>query len=177
MAFLLLFIPAYGIGLVTVARERVHWAVRKGATWRLRWFLFVRPGFVNTKGDSRWTPLHRAAAHGQKEVAGLLLAKGADVNALVPSLEKMLPARQITPLDVALRRKHKTVAELLCRHGGKTGDELKRAGKEGKASPAPRRQTDRQLPPPARRHRRERARPRLPWRLLRRLAGDEARRL
>ncbi|MDB4807876.1 ankyrin repeat domain-containing protein [Verrucomicrobia bacterium] len=37
---------------------------------------------VNAKNDwSEWTPLHRAAEYNHKEVAELLIAKGADVNA------------------------------------------------------------------------------------------------
>ena len=35
---------------------------------------------VNAKGSVGWTPLHKAAKEGHKEVAELLIAKGADVN-------------------------------------------------------------------------------------------------
>jgi len=34
-----------------------------------------------------------------------------------------------TPLDWAIRDKHTEVPDLLCKHGGKTGDELKAEGK------------------------------------------------
>jgi len=46
-----------------------------------------------------------------------LLAKGAEVNAKDKS--------GATPLDGAIRRKHSEIADLLRKHGGKTGAELK----------------------------------------------------
>jgi ankyrin repeat protein len=71
---------------------------------------------VNTKTDN---PLHLAALWGEKEIVELLIAAGADVNA------KRADGR--TPLDMA-KRKPET-AELLRKHGGKTGEELKAEGK------------------------------------------------
>jgi len=76
------------------------------------------------------TPLHEAANNGQKEVAELLIAKGADVNARDKD--------GTTPLDLAeqVRRDRsktkaakKEIADLLRKHGGKTGEELKAEGK------------------------------------------------
>ena len=63
---------------------------------------------------------------GHKEVVGLLISKGADVNA-----RGLLG---ITPLDKAVGNtfKDKNNAEvpaLLRKHGGKTGEELKAEGK------------------------------------------------
>ena len=69
---------------------------------------------VNAKGgDVGLTPLHFAPFNGHKEIAELLIANGADVN-----------ANDIgggTPLDYA----NGVVANLLRKHGGKTGEELK----------------------------------------------------
>jgi len=73
---------------------------------------------VNAKDDIGLTPLHYAAT---KEVAELLIAKGADVNAK----SKV----GVTPLDLAILRNNKDTAELLSKHGGKTGEELKAEGK------------------------------------------------
>ena len=65
--------------------------------------------------------MHWAASEGRKEVAELLIAKGADVNAQRDNGD--------TPLDWAILRKHTETAELLRKHGGKTGEELKAEGK------------------------------------------------
>jgi ankyrin repeat protein len=55
---------------------------------------------------------------GQKEIAELLVAAGADVNAKNKD--------GATPLDYASANKE--IADLLRKHGGKTGAELKAAG-------------------------------------------------
>ena len=76
---------------------------------------------VNAKTEFGWTPLHFATEWGQKEVAELLIAKGADVNAKIVSG----PIQGSTPLDVAIYLKQTETTDLLCKHGGKTGEELK----------------------------------------------------
>ena len=72
---------------------------------------------VNVKNDSGVTPLHRAAYYGHKEIVVLLIAKGADVN--------VKNDVGYTPLD----GNHPDTADLLRKHGGKTGAELKAEGK------------------------------------------------
>ena len=72
---------------------------------------------VNAKNKYERTPLHHAAYSGHKEIAELLIEKGADVNAKDHNGE--------TPLDVA----EGETADLLRKHGGKTGEELKAEGK------------------------------------------------
>ena len=72
---------------------------------------------VNAKGGDGVTPLHYAAANGHKEIAELFITKGADVNAKDRSGE--------TPLHEA----DGETADLLRKHGGKTGEELKAEGK------------------------------------------------
>ena len=67
---------------------------------------------VNAKDGNGWTPLHYAAGRGHRETAELLIAKGADVNAK--------GADGKTPLDSA----DGELADLLRKHGGKTGEEL-----------------------------------------------------
>jgi cytohesin len=72
---------------------------------------------VNARNSIGGTPLHYTALRGRKEIAELLIAKGADVNAKDEEGE--------TPLDWA----DGEIADLLRKHGGKTGEELKAEGK------------------------------------------------
>ena len=85
---------------------------------------------VNAKDDAlEWTPLFMAAGKGHKEIVELLIAKGADVNAKDKDDE--------TPLYEAIKRNRShpnhlgrtEIADLLRKHGGKTGEELKAEGK------------------------------------------------
>jgi peptidoglycan/xylan/chitin deacetylase (PgdA/CDA1 family) len=76
---------------------------------------------VNVTADGGFTALHFAASEGHKEVVELLIATGADVNGTSD--------RGVTPLDGAIDT-HATldrqpeIADLLRKHGGKTGEEL-----------------------------------------------------
>ena len=109
---------------------------------------------VDGKNDD-WTPLHHAAFGGHKEVAGLLIAEGADVNAKTVNAETvndMTPLHLAafwgrkevaelliangadvnenksgggTPMDHAKQANQKVTVDLLRKHGGKTGEELK----------------------------------------------------
>jgi ankyrin repeat protein len=65
--------------------------------------------------------LHLAARYDFKEISELLIDKGADVNAKDDGGD--------TPLDVAMLGNDKETADLLRKHGGKTGAELKAEGK------------------------------------------------
>ena len=72
---------------------------------------------VNAKDMNGMTPLHRAAHEGYKEIVKLLIDEGTDVNAKDKEGD--------TPLDWA----DGETADLLRKHGGKTGEELKAEGK------------------------------------------------
>jgi len=96
----------------------LHYAAWKGHK-EIAELLIANGADVNAKDDKGGTPLHVAAWEGHKEVAELLIAKGADMNAKMEDGE--------TPLDYAKR--HPETADLLRKHGGKTGEELKAEGK------------------------------------------------
>jgi ankyrin repeat protein len=86
----------------------LHWA----ATKEIAELLISKSADVNAKANDGWTPLHWAADKGHKEIVELLIAAGADVNAR--SRWGGTPSR-----------KHPEIADLLRKHGGKTGEELK----------------------------------------------------
>ena len=71
---------------------------------------------MNWTDENGCSLLHYAAAQGHKEIAELLIAKGADVNAK----NKL----GMTSLNVAVLMNRK-ILDLLRKHGGKTGEELK----------------------------------------------------
>ena len=80
--------------------------------------LIAKGADVNAKNDNGVTPSHLAAQKGHNEVVELLIVKGADVNAKTESGG--------TPLDYAIDDE---TANLLRKHGGKTGEGLKTEGK------------------------------------------------
>ena len=70
-------------------------------------------------------PLNLAAQHGLNEIVELLIAKGTDVNYRI----KSGPFKGRTPLYFVDEEVYKETADLLRKHGGKTGEELKAEGK------------------------------------------------
>ena len=66
--------------------------------------------------------IHDAAEKGNIEAVKQHIAAGTEVNAKDDALEW-------TPLFMAAGKGHKEIADLLRKHGGKTGEELKAEGK------------------------------------------------
>ena len=97
-------------------------ALHEAANKEIAELLIEQGANVNVNGLEKRTPLHRASLKGRKKIAELLIAKGAGVNAKVVSGRY----KDATPLDMA---KDNETADLLRKHGGKTGEELKAEGK------------------------------------------------
>jgi ankyrin repeat protein len=83
----------------------IHDAAQDGDFGKVTALLKDNPDLVSSKDDYGSTPLHLAAYEGHKDVAELLLAKGAEVNAT--------DIDGSTPLHLAAYEGHKDMAELL----------------------------------------------------------------
>jgi ankyrin repeat protein len=73
---------------------------------------------VNATDDDGWTPLLLAVEGSHKGIAELLILKGAKVNA-------KSKRGNVTPLDWVIHVGQAESINLLRKHGGKTGEELK----------------------------------------------------
>ena len=96
----------------------LHFSVNK----EIAELLIANGANVNAKSDDGVAPLHNAAGNGHKGIVELLIAEGADVNA---KLVGDGPHKGKTPLDVANETNRTEIVNLLRKHGGKTGEELK----------------------------------------------------
>jgi ankyrin repeat protein len=97
----------------------LHAAARKGNVDIAR--ELINAGVpVDCRNDFRETPLHVAASEGHAELAAFLLKVGADVNAKNRrGKTPLLCAEQIfDPIFHSIDRDRKSVAALLCEHGG-----------------------------------------------------------
>ena len=107
---------------VLMGMTPLHYAARDGQK-EIAELLIAKGAGVNAKNKYGWTPLHNAAT-GHKEIVELLIAEGADVNTKI----EVGGYKGQTPLDIATLpdnpNKNK-IADLLRKHGGKTGAELK----------------------------------------------------
>jgi ankyrin repeat protein len=98
----------------------IHDAARKGDEAKVTALLEANPELVFSRDKFGNTPLHVAALHNQPAVAALLLANGADVNAINVVENRSSPVASVgeTPLGLALRSyHHKEMVELLLTHG------------------------------------------------------------
>ena len=105
----------------------LHGAALHGRT-EIAGLLIAKGVDVNAKNEEGYTPLFYAAYKGHKEVAELLIYKGADVNVQMDDGRTSLDWATDGKYPWAVRRKHTKTADLIRKHGGKTGDELKAEG-------------------------------------------------
>ena len=84
--------------------------------------------------NERWTPLHIASSQGRIDVVEFLISQGAEVNTMDNDGETPLDWTKITNEFDTLEDKERKarncpkIAELLRKHGAKTGEELKAEG-------------------------------------------------
>ena len=131
MKQILLTTIAAVLQLVTLLADPIHDAAKSGDLARVRAEL-AKGVDVNLKDakSMQETPLHFAAEGGQTEVAKLLIAIGANVNAISSFGHMRMPT---TPLDKAkgetwdsaeTKAKKKEISDLLREQGGKGWQEL-----------------------------------------------------
>ena len=92
----------------------LHEAAALGLLDRARAHLDEDPKSIGAHSHDGWTPLHLAAFFGHRDLAALLLDRGADVNARSTS-ERF--AKSNTPLHAAAANKQVEVARLLVDRG------------------------------------------------------------
>jgi RNA polymerase sigma factor (sigma-70 family) len=101
------FLVARGAPVDVVCAAELGWSER------LQRLIEAAPEAVNQKGGSfGFTPLHSATSKGRRDLARLLLVRGAEVNATDDMFDK-------TPLGEALYYGHEAMARLLYKHGAR----------------------------------------------------------
>jgi ankyrin repeat protein len=99
-----------GVSSMTAFEQPINIAVKAGDLAKVKALIEDYPGTVSSQDEfSRWMPLHVAALFNKKDIAELLLAKGAPVNSG--------DRDYLTPLYIAVREGHKDIVELLLAHG------------------------------------------------------------
>lgn len=86
-------------------------ATMAGVQERVVELLAADRGLTESRSSDGWTPLHLAAFFGQAEIAEVLLANGAKVNA------RSSNPMQNTPLHAAAAGKHANLVSVLLAHG------------------------------------------------------------
>ena len=118
MKHLLLTTIAAVVLVGTAFADPIHDAAKNGNLAGVQAELDKGVNVIEKEDNYGRTPLHHASTNGHKKIVELLIAKGADVN--------VKDDDGTTPLDMA---DDKETANLLRKHGGKTGEELKAEGK------------------------------------------------
>ena len=122
LAFIGFVITVY---VVTEKYDSLHDAVKKNDILAVRCFL-MRFADVNAKDEDGRMPLHVAASRGHTEIAELLIARGADINAAYELPTAALQGSSSmglmflpcgTPLHMAAEQGHTEIAGLLIAKG------------------------------------------------------------
>jgi serine/threonine-protein phosphatase 6 regulatory ankyrin repeat subunit B len=105
----------------------IHDAAKSDDLEKVKALLKANPDLVSSKESHGWTPLHYAAANGEKDVVELLLANKAEVNATNNN--------GWTPLHMAILNKYQDIADLLRQHGGQDASPIATPGDSTKIEP------------------------------------------
>lgn len=100
------------LSVIPLVGQDIHGAAGKGELAKVKALIEKNPGLLEAKDVQENTPLTLAAYNDQKEVVGLLIEKGANVN----SLNKY----GYTPLHYSILQRHIDVASMLIKAGADT---------------------------------------------------------
>ena len=109
--------------LARFGRHPIHEAIDREDTDEVRRLLDADPGLVDAGNDIGASPLHRAVGRGLQELAALLLARGANVHAVLSSARGLGGGfwTDLQPIDLAVwdrrRRRDRRMIDLLLEHG------------------------------------------------------------
>jgi len=88
----------------------IHDIAKSGDADKIKTLLQNNPNYISSNDDKGWTPLHTAAYNDRKFVIKLLMANGAEINAIAKD--------GVTPIDLAAMNGHSDAVDLLFRYGG-----------------------------------------------------------
>ena len=109
--------------LARFGRHPIHEAIDREDTDEVRRLLDADPALVDAGNDIGASPLHRAVGRGLQELAALLLARGANVHAVLSSARGLGGGfwTDLQPIDLAVwdrrRRRDRRMIDLLLEHG------------------------------------------------------------
>ncbi len=98
--------------------QAIHEAAAKGDLAKVERELAADSSLVNAGDDEGWKPLHHAVDNGHFEVVGLLIDRGAEVDAIQKGgSENWYRARGQRPVDIARRNKNELMIGFLLARG------------------------------------------------------------
>ena len=106
--FLLIAVLA-GVTLFGATCGDIHQAVKTGDLMTVESLLEKDPGLISARNEFGYTPIDLASSLGNREMAELLIAKGADI--------QCDPQKGFSPLHNAADEGHKEIVELLLAKG------------------------------------------------------------